>query len=718
MSYQNDIIEDASITLWFTTRDKTTAVPTALSSGTVTVMKSGGTSTTTEGVTLTASVGSVTGLNRVVIDTAATGTADAFFEVGYDYVAYLSAGTVGGTSVVGEVIGTFSMENRVYNTALKALRAYGLDHLLAAAISGTDVTDNSALAQLVSSSATADWDDFNNTTDSLQATRDWIGDGTNLTETGGTGDQFTAIPWNASWDAEVQSEVSDGLTAYNAVATTDLPSNFGVLAITASTGKVTVGTNDDKTGYAVSSSGLDLVTAWTVDITGSLSGSVGSVTGGINTGAGTITTLDGLDTAQDTQHSTTQSAISGLNDFDPTSETVDVGKILGTAITETTSGNLADNFSFFYDLDTTTTNTVDDVGGSGLDAAGVRAAIGLASANLDTQLDALPTAAENADAVWDEDMTGHTTADTAGEALNHANLVSTTGAVASGPTVNGFTSDIIGYDDDFFEDCVLCFTSGAIAGQPRIITSYTGSTGAMGFDEPFTTAPSVADNFVIYKLHLHSGLQLAIEIWSTVTAIGQTSGTYGYQLKTILDSVLADTNELQTNQGNWLTATGFSTHSAADVRTEMDSNSTQLAAIVADTDELQTNQGNWTTADVSGLATAAALATVDSNVDAILVDTGTTIPATLTTILADTNELQTDLADGGRLDLILDAILVDTSTTIPGTITTVDTVVDAIKAKTDQMNFGVANQLDVNVESINTSTVNGSGTSADKWRGS
>ena len=38
--------------------------------------------------------------------------------------------------------------------------------------------------------------------------------------------------------------------------------------------------------------------------------------------------------------------------------------------------------------------------GGGLDAAGVRAAVGLASANLDTQLDALPTAAENTTAVW------------------------------------------------------------------------------------------------------------------------------------------------------------------------------------------------------------------------------------------------------------------------------------------------------------------------------
>jgi hypothetical protein len=119
------------------------------------------------------------------------------------------------------------------------------------------------------------------------------------------------------------------------------------------------------------------------------------------------------------------------------------------------------------------------------------------------------------------------------------------------------------------------------------------------------------------------------------------------------NSILADTNDLQTSQGDWLTATGFSTHSAADIwavavrlltagtnivlakgtgltglndlsaaqvnaecdtaltdygantvtpptavqnRAEMDSNSTKLIAIVGDTNELQTNQGDWLTA--------------------------------------------------------------------------------------------------------------------------
>lgn len=55
---------------------------------------------------------------------------------------------------------------------------------------------------------------YASTTDAMEANRDNIGTaGAGLTEAGGTGDHLTAVPWNASWDAEVQSEVSDELTA-------------------------------------------------------------------------------------------------------------------------------------------------------------------------------------------------------------------------------------------------------------------------------------------------------------------------------------------------------------------------------------------------------------------------------------------------------------------------------------------------------------------------
>ena len=84
-----------------------------------------------------------------------------------------------------------------------AIVTYGLDHLVSASVAGSDVVDNSIVAKLVSKESTADWDDFVNTTDSLQALRDQTGSG------------LTAIPWNSSWDAEVQSECTDALNAYD-----------------------------------------------------------------------------------------------------------------------------------------------------------------------------------------------------------------------------------------------------------------------------------------------------------------------------------------------------------------------------------------------------------------------------------------------------------------------------------------------------------------------
>lgn len=91
----------------------------------------------------------------------------------------------------------------------------GLDHLVSVAVTGTDVADNSVFAKLVSSSGTADWDDFVNTTDSLQSIRDkqtdietdtqdlqtQIGtDGVGLTNLGGM---------STSMKAEINAEVVD-----------------------------------------------------------------------------------------------------------------------------------------------------------------------------------------------------------------------------------------------------------------------------------------------------------------------------------------------------------------------------------------------------------------------------------------------------------------------------------------------------------------------------
>lgn len=56
---------------------------------------------------------------------------------------------------------------------------------------------------------------------------------------------------------------------------------------------------------------------------------------------------------------------------------------------------------------------------------------------------------------------------------------------------------------------------------------------------------------------------------------------------------------------------------------------------------------------------------IETDIPAVLVDTGTTIPGSLTTI-----------------DTVVDSILVDTGTTLPATLTTIDTVVDSILVDT------------------------------------
>jgi hypothetical protein len=111
-----------------------------------------------------------------------------------------------------------SWDAEVQSEVDDALVARGLDHLVNASVTGTDITDNSIIARMVSSSATADWDSFVNTTDSLQAIRDKQTDIETdtqdlQTQVGTAGAGLTAVPWNASWDAEVESEVNDGLVA-------------------------------------------------------------------------------------------------------------------------------------------------------------------------------------------------------------------------------------------------------------------------------------------------------------------------------------------------------------------------------------------------------------------------------------------------------------------------------------------------------------------------
>ena len=61
------------------------------------------------------------------------------------------------------------------------------------------------------------------------------------------------------------------------------------------------------------------------------------------------------------------------------------------------------------------------------------------------------------------------------------------------------------------------------------------------------------------------------------------------------------------------------------------------------------------------------------------------------------------------------AILVDTGTTLPASIAVIDSNVDAVKVKTDDLTFTKANELDTNLQSVDGTTITGSGTELDPW---
>ncbi len=89
----------------FTSRDS--GVPFTLAgSPAISIYKDDSTTESTTGVTLTVDFDAKTGLNHVTVDTSADTT---FYAAGHHYDLVITAGTVNGTSVVSECVGTFDL---------------------------------------------------------------------------------------------------------------------------------------------------------------------------------------------------------------------------------------------------------------------------------------------------------------------------------------------------------------------------------------------------------------------------------------------------------------------------------------------------------------------------------------------------------------------------------------------------------------------------------
>ncbi len=110
-----DIFTSQILYCHFTTRQFSTGTPITAASLVVSIYKDDSTTQSTTGITTTFLTGfdNVVGLVSVKIDTSQDGT---FYAAGHDFSVVVTAGTADSVSIVGEVVGYFSIQNR---TALR-----------------------------------------------------------------------------------------------------------------------------------------------------------------------------------------------------------------------------------------------------------------------------------------------------------------------------------------------------------------------------------------------------------------------------------------------------------------------------------------------------------------------------------------------------------------------------------------------------------------------
>jgi hypothetical protein len=245
-------------------------------------------------------------------------------------------------------------------------------------------------------------------------------------------------------------------TARDIGASVLLSSGTGTGQVSLSSGAVTVGTNNDKTGYALSSAGIQAI--WDA-LTSALS-TVGSIGKRIvdNLDAAITSRLASASYTAPLDAAGTRSAIgmasanldtqlAAIDDYIDTEVAAIKAKTDNLPASPAATGDIPTAAAIRAEIDSNSTKL--DVAVSTrlasaayaapLDAAGVRTAVGLASANLDTQLDALPTATENADALLKRDWTS-VTGEAARSLLNAARVLRNK-VVISGGTITVYKED-------------------------------------------------------------------------------------------------------------------------------------------------------------------------------------------------------------------------------------------------------------------------------------
>jgi hypothetical protein len=150
---------------------------------------------------------------------------------------------------------------------------------------------------------------------------------------------------------------------------------------------------------------------------------------------------------------------------------------------------------------------------------------------VNAELDSAATAAL-VDLIWDEPLTGatHNVATSSGKRLRQSTAFQQIDStvIDASATATTFITGLDSAVDDFYNDSMLVFTDGALAGQVRSIVDYVGATKTIVLEEPLTSAPANGVAFTIVSLHIHPVSQIQSGL-ATSAALAAA--------KTILDKV-------------------------------------------------------------------------------------------------------------------------------------------------------------------------------------
>lgn len=474
-------------------------------------------------MTLTANFDSVTGLNHFAIDTSSDGT---FYSAGSFFDIVITTGTVDSVSVVGACVGQFTIRK---TSSLKPATA------------GRTIA--------VDSSGIADANVVN-----------WKGS----TAPAMTGDAYARLgaPAGASVSADIAGVQTHGDSAWS---TATGFSTLDAAGVRTAIGLASANLDTQLGDLPTASDNADAV--WDEALSGhSTSGSTGEA-------------LSAAGSAGDPWNTTLPGSYGSGT----------AGKIIGDNLNASVSSvkaktdNLPSSPAATSDVTTAAaslqshgdSNWSTATGFSTLDAAGVRTAVGLASADLDTQLDALDhldvdvstrladsdynpdSLADIADAVWDEDLTGHTTTDTAGKVLSDAGSAGDPWSTSlPGSYSAGTAGKILGDNLDAAVSTRLA-TSGYTAPANADISSIKTKTDNLPSDP--ADASDVSDALSALQSHGDS-------TWSTATGFSTLTqanirtavGLASANLDTQLTGINTNVDDVETyGDTHWSTATGF-----------------------------------------------------------------------------------------------------------------------------------------------------------------